>query len=65
MQFNFYALIYLSYFALKLLGCALSLALLGVRIPGVRFRNTNLKISRRLIYSNYNMGMYSNEQIPM
>ena len=37
------------------LGCALSLALLGVRIPGVRFRNTKLKISRRLIYSNYNM----------
>ena len=37
-------------FTREYLGCALSLALSGIRIPGVRFRNTKIKISKRLIY---------------
>jgi hypothetical protein len=38
-------------FTREYLGCALSLALSGIRIPGIRFRNTKIKISKRLIYS--------------
>ena len=35
---------------MKLFRCALSLALSGIRIPGIRFKNTKIKISKRLIY---------------